>query len=250
MNYAEIKFVLSVKRGSKGVHVRRVQEWLTLHGYNVAVDEIFGPATEKALRKFQKANKLTVTGVSDQRTFELLVAPMSKALQRIDGAGETLASLTLKYAKQHLVPHPREVGGQNRGPWVRLYMKGNEGISWPWCAGFVCFCVQQASETLNVQMPFKYTFSCDTLAAFGKQNKAFVSGSDVKPSGLQKGCIFLVRKTSTDWTHTGFVSVFDEESFDTIEGNTNNDARREGPREGYEVCASIREYRKKDFVIL
>ncbi len=246
----EIKFVSGVGRGAKGVHVRRVQEWLTLHGYNVAVDGIFGPATERALSKFQKAQNLTVSGSSNQRTFEALVLPMTMALREIDSGQDTISSLTLKYAAQHLASHPREVGGQNRGPWVRLYMKGNEGPSWPWCAGFVCFCVQQASNTLKKQMPFSYTFSCDTLAAFGKQSKKFVAESDVEVDKLAPGSIFLVRRTATDWTHTGFVSEVNVNSFDTIEGNTNNDPRTEGPREGYEVCASVREYKKKDFISL
>ena len=55
-----------------------------------------------------------------------------------------------------------------------------------------------------------------------------------------------VRRTSTDWTHTGLVTAFGDELFHTVEGNTND----EGSREGYEVCARMRGYGSKDFIML
>jgi len=44
----------------------------------------------------------------------------------------------------------------------------------------------------------------------------------------------------------GFATKFDDEVFDTIEGNTND----EGHREGYEACQRVRAYKKKDFLKL
>ena len=55
-----------------------------------------------------------------------------------------------------------------------------------------------------------------------------------------------MRKTPTDWTHTGIVAEIHPEFFRTIEGNTNDD----GVREGYEVCTLTRSYTSKDFVLL
>jgi len=244
--HQEITFQQTVQRGSKGLNAKRVQEWLNLHGYNVAIDSNFGPASETALKRFQTKNGLPSTGVSDQATFEKLVAPMRDALANIPSQGKTLGQLTIEFAKQHLRHHPREVPGDNRGPWVRLYMNGNEGTPWAWCAGFVCFCLKQASTSLGKQMPFDYTYSCDTLAAFGKQKGIFLAEKDVTAAKLKPGSIFLVRRTGTDWIHTGFVSEAEKESFDTIEGNTND----QGSREGYEVCARIRAYDSKDFLVI
>ncbi len=49
--------------------LRRAQQMLAERGkFTGAVDGKFGPATQKALEKFQKENKLTVTGLPDQRT--------------------------------------------------------------------------------------------------------------------------------------------------------------------------------------
>jgi hypothetical protein len=41
------------KKGApKSLGVRRVQEWLCLHGFAVAIDNDFGDATEKAVKRF------------------------------------------------------------------------------------------------------------------------------------------------------------------------------------------------------
>ena len=50
--------------------VRRVQEWLNLHGRGVVVDGIFGPATAGAVRTFQGRNGLSGTGVVDEATLD------------------------------------------------------------------------------------------------------------------------------------------------------------------------------------
>ncbi len=80
--------------------------------------------------------------------------------------------------------------------------------------------------------------------------KPVVAQSDINPSNaadkLPPGTVFLNRRVSSDWTHTGFVVEARGETFATIEGNTND----EGSREGYEVCARTRGYAKKDFVRL
>jgi len=56
-------------------------------------------------------------------------------------------------ARAHLKAHPVEVGGDNRGPWVRAYMSGNDGSDWLWCAGFVTAIVAQAASLLGTATP-------------------------------------------------------------------------------------------------
>ncbi len=126
-------------------------------------------------------------------------------------------------------------------------MKGNEGAEWPWCAGFVCFVLQQAARTLGVSMPLPYTFSCDSLAAAGKERNSFLDGRrGVDPGAVVPGSLFLSRRTPLDWVHTGVVVSATAESFQTIEGNTNDS----GSREGFEVLGRTRGYAQKDFVRL
>jgi len=233
------------KRGDKGDKVKLIQEWLCFHGAHVRMDADFGPATEAAVKKFCTQAGLPANGVVDNTVFERLVAPMKAALAPISPRGKSLGELVVAYAQQHLQQHPREIGGENRGPWVRLYMDGHEGQQWAWCAGFVCFCLKQACNGLGVGLPITPSFSCDSLAASAKEKGKFLKEPAAGERGkIKPGSIFLVRHTPTDWTHTGIVVQAEGEIFDTIEGNTND----EGSREGFEVCARTRGYDKKDFI--
>jgi len=244
---SDMELGTTLSRGSRGIKVRLVQEWLTLHDLHVAVDGAFGPATEFAVRQFQKKKSLPQTGRVTRETFDELVAPMSRAAAGIEPGGRGLGALVVAFTRQHLKEHPREVGGQNSGPWVRLYMNGNEGAAWPWCAGFVSFVLNQACRSRGVSTPIQPSFSCDSLAASAKQRGRFVSESEAgtaKP--ITPGAIFLNRRTPTDWVHTGIVLRAREDVFETIEGNTND----QGSREGFEVCQRIRGYTQKDFILV
>jgi len=242
---SEWEFDGEIAADSSARRVRLVQEWLCLHGINLMIDGDYGPATTEAVREFQRQGSLKATGKVNRTTFEALVGPLDRALQGISTGTRTLGELGVAYARQHLAQSPREIGGQNRGPWVRLYMNGNEGPEWPWCAGFVCFVLRQAAKALDLPMPIRSSFSCDSLAASAKEKGRFLFGSDQGRGRVAPGALFLSRRTSTDWTHTGIVVSADVETLETIEGNT-NDA---GDREGYEVCRRIRGYEDKDFVL-
>lgn len=242
----EVAFPGDIASGKRGMAARRVQEWLCLHNHQVAVDADFGGVTEDAVKDFQAARNLTETGVVDELTHATMVAPMLAVLCPKIKQGLSFSDTVAAFARVHLAQHPLEVGGANCGPWVRIYMKGNEGRPWAWCAGFTTFCMEQAAETLGVAMPIKGSFSCDTLAAQAGLAGRFLAENDAVPGDLPEGTLFLVRRTSTDWTHVGLVTKAEAGSFQTLEGNTNDD----GDREGYEVCARRRGYGKKDFVLL
>jgi hypothetical protein len=227
---------------------RLIQEWLCLHGHGVVIDGIMGPATRAAIRRFQQMAGLPVTGRVSQAVMKELLKPLTRALARINPDGRSLPELVLAYAKQHLAEHPREVGGQNRGPWVRLYMDGHEGRNWPWCAGFATYVVRQAAETLQVPMPVSRAFGCDFLGKQAKERHRLVSAEDILRSRktIEPGYLFLVRQKKDDWAHIGIIADVDEVFFSTIEGNTNDD----GSHDGYEVCARTRAVTGKDFIAL
>jgi len=242
---AELIIAQDLARGSKGPDVKRVQEWLNLHGYGLGIDGGFGAVTEDGVRRFQKAKRLKQTGKVDKKTFSALVAPMSEVLQKPVKKPKNFGVAMLSYAKSHLAEHPVEVGGPNRGPWVRLYMDGNEGEQWAWCAGFATFVLKQASALMGVTPPIAGSFGCDQLAAQAKAKNIFLDERRA-PNEVRPGSLFLVRKSPTDWTQTGIVAEVHPEFFRTIEGNTNDD----GVREGYEVCTLTRSYASKDFILL
>jgi len=243
---AEVVLDSDVARGRQGTAVRRVQEWLTLQGHGLVVDGDFGPATERSVTDFQSVNQIGTTGAVDQDTWWELVRPMRDVLgHRLEGSWST-GEAALAYAQAHLEAHPREVGGANRGPWVRLYMHGRQGVDAPWCAGFTTFVTRQAADSTGVEPPIAGSSSCDALASQAKAAGVFLGQDTASPDQITPGALFLVRRTDTDWTHTGLVVTAEAETFGTVEGNTNDD----GDREGYEVCARTRGYADKDFILL
>lgn len=245
---------LPLERGSKGAAVKLLQEWLCLNDCKLSIDGAFGAATEATVRKFQTKSRIAATGIVDEETWNMLLLPLRNATRSLSTTAETYAQRVVASARQHLKAHPMEIGGQNAGPWIRLYMNGKEGADWPWCAGFVTYILAQASEGMKVDRnPLKPTASCDILASQAADKEILLTEKEIakdadKKSLLRPGAIFLVRssKTSSDYVHTGIVTAVHDEYFETVEGNT-NDA---GEREGYEVCRRLRGYGSKDFIIL
>lgn len=246
---AELAFTNTIKEGAKGMPARRVQEWLGFHGFKTGIDADYGSATTTTVKKFQAAKSLPATGNVDDETWMSLTAPIHDALR--DGTGTTLGERVRSIAQQHLSVHPIELGGANRGPWVRIYTGGFDGTEWAWCAGFVSSVLRQACQELGIKMPLKGSLSCDTLAAQAQAAGLFVAEKDlashkVQWADLGKSYIFLIRRTPGDWTHTGLGIGGLAGSFDTVEGNSNN----EGSSDGYEVCSLSRSAPKKDFIVL
>ncbi len=200
---------------------------------------------------FQHRKGLPESGRVNRDTWEALVEPMQRAVDVTVRAGSGLDSAVHAVAMAHLREHPIELGGDNRGPRVRLYTGGNDGSGWLRCASFVSFVVAQAAALTGTAMPIKGSPSCDTLAAQARERGRFVPGTALSNGNsawpdLGRCSIFLVRRTSTDWTHTGLAFDGEADTFSTIEGNTNDD----GSRNGYEVCRRMRSVSRKDFIVL
>ena len=248
----ELSFGGVNKKGDTGSKVRRVQEWLLINKFPSGIDGVFGDATESCVTSFQQSVGLPQTGTVNQGTWKALVEPLNRALTPIQfSAGTSRAEAILQVAQQHLAEHPVEAGGDNSGPWVRIYLDGNQGPAWRWCAGFVTFVIKQACAQIGQPMPVPGSYSCDSLAYQAKEAGIFVRGTQIENgnvpwSGLGAAQIFLVRKTATDWVHTGFSFGGANTVFSTIEGNTNEG----GSANGYEVARRTRSVPKKDFIKL
>lgn len=235
------------KRGDSGRGVQFVQEWLCLRGMGVLVDRRFGAATEYAVRLFQHSEKLPATGVVNDATWEALIAPMRAATAAVPATGQRLGDAVLTCAEQHLAANAREVGGQNRGPWVRLYMNKKDGRPFAWCAGFATYCIHQAAASLGVNAPLPFAYSVPRLVRIAKSKKRFIA----EPSAAQRakitpGSLFVVRGGPHGWRHVGIVNTIEDEIFTSIEGNSNDDLQTNS----YEVCRRIRsfEFETKDFI--
>jgi murein L,D-transpeptidase YcbB/YkuD len=57
-----------LKRGSKGIDVKKLQIALNKYNYNLEVDGVFGPNTERALKDYQKKHGLVADGIAGDKT--------------------------------------------------------------------------------------------------------------------------------------------------------------------------------------
>jgi hypothetical protein len=221
-------------------HIKHIQEWLCLHDFGVVIDGELGLATKLALQRFQRAHDLAATGTDDQQTIGALTKPIRDVQSLRLPVYKMSYSATVAFcAAQHLREHPREVGGQNRGPWVRLYMDGREGD--PWCAGFVTYIIKQAAELLKIEPPIAGSVSSALLAGQAKAAHLQVNCATKPPPGS----IMLVKGGAHGYNHCGIVVSSGADTFETIEGNTNDS----GSAEGYEVCKRTRSYGGKEFIV-
>lgn len=88
--YASAPFVQTavLKQGATGGEVKEVQRRLKQWGYyNGAVDGVYGPATVKAVKAFQKKNGLTVDGIAGKSTYAALGMNDSVKVLENDGSG-------------------------------------------------------------------------------------------------------------------------------------------------------------------
>lgn len=67
-----------VKRGNDGFPVRTLQQDLRARNHSVAVDGIFGPQTESAVKAFQQSKGLSADGIVGPQTWPKLVMQVKK----------------------------------------------------------------------------------------------------------------------------------------------------------------------------
>lgn len=234
-------------RGDTGSGVRLVQEWLCLRSVGVLIDGRFGAATEHAVGLFQQQNGLDTTGVVDDQTWSALIEPHDRATAPVQSASGRWSETVVACAERHLAANAREVGGQNRGPWVRLYMNGADGRPFAWCAGFATYCVHQAAASVGVAPPLPRVFGVPRLVKIARaQGRLLLRPTPGQRATISPGSLFVVRGGKCGWSHVGIVAAIEGEVFRTIEGNSNDDLQTNS----YEVCRRIRsfEFETKDFI--
>lgn len=219
-----------LRPGASGPDVRRLQEWLSLRGFDPGpVDGAYGRLTEAAVRAFQSQRDMADSGAADVETLAALSDPLAQAFfsPLPVARGESLPVAAWAAARRHLASSPREVGGPNGGPWVRSYMGGRQGAEYPWCAGFASTVVRQGAEAAAAPLPFRLSVGCDEIARAARAAGLLVPAAGARPP--RGAAVFLVRgRREGDWTHTGLCMVRPDGSLLTVEGNTNERGGREG----------------------
>lgn len=256
--FAEIKPpFLPLKVGSTDSGVKRVQEWLTLHGFATGIDGDFGPATRDALKAFQTAHGLPVTGEVDLACWEALVAPLVRAEAPLPPSAGTFGQGVLAVAAAWLANKAREVGGDNRGPWVRQCGRGIDQSKvgfFPWCQVYGSHVWIRASRELGLPLPFDLVDGNGVVSAYVPWvvNQARKAGKFMVGAGagrIAPGSMFFVPGNidgQLSHIHVGLVVSDDGDVVQTNEGNTNS----AGGSNGYEVARRFRRKANLDFGLL
>ncbi len=223
-------------RGSKGAEVKELQRLLKERGYPVAKDGDFGNQTYRAVRAFQTQNldqhgqPLKIDGEVGPLTWWSLThpKPLIMPASAVDYAvmpplkmgGSALGRAALKAAIGEMNAGAREIGGDNRGKWVRQYLEPaglSEGESW--CASFVSWCFLQSCGMDAAQMPFPYCPGArELLRQLKKRDMTHAPNSAYEP---QPGDIVVWwREKLEGWKgHVGLVHQLKDGMLYTIEGN-------------------------------
>lgn len=225
-----------ISSGSTSSEVERLQMLLNERGYHVAVDGIFGRGTMNALRAFQAQNldqhgqPLVADGKAGPLTWWSLMHPKPSAqinpvvsflgMPPVSAGGSSIGRSALRAAIGECRNGAGEIGGNNRGKWVRQYLapagiaEGN-----PWCASFVSWCYLQSCGGKKSKMPFQYNPGARSLMrSLDKNGWTHPPGSDYAP--VPGDLVFWWRVKSTGWQgHVGLVHQLSGGMLYTIEGN-------------------------------
>ncbi len=169
------------------------------------------PAHITALTAFWQDNHsgLSVDGKCGPATRETLEAAMGPptsdvAKEALDVAIENIGN--------------GEEGGNNSGPFVEMLKgkvwDGDNDDDGAWCADFVGWCIEQASDRLGVDMPIQRSGGAKRLFRNIK-----MAGSEV--SNPQPGDVVCWdRGNPGSWMgHIGFVEKYEDGILHTVEGN-------------------------------
>ena len=80
----------TVRKGSKGEAVKGLQNALTQRGSHADVDGVFGPATENAVRQFQRDFGLSEDGIAGPDTWGALNVYVVQSGDTLSGIAEQL----------------------------------------------------------------------------------------------------------------------------------------------------------------
>lgn len=140
-----------VAYGSSGSAVKELQEALNRHGYDLAVDGIFGEKTKAAVRSYQKKNGLKLDGIAGEETWGSLMnsaasmeetappapsvspntsAALEKLEQGFQPSADTAAALEYAKSLDALVPAEYESAFDEQLAALYEEMNGREAFSY------------------------------------------------------------------------------------------------------------------------
>jgi len=225
-----------LKKGSQDPMVKDLQQVLQELDYDIPVTGTFDTATYNAVRNFQSnhlnihGTPLEVDGTVGDLTWWALKNPRTTVtagdidytiMPDISLGASTIGRAALQFAINELKAGAGEVGGNNKGPWIKKYLQPaglEEGQ--PWCASFVSWCFLQAAGGDKTAMPFKYNGAARNVYNQYKQKGWVLDGNDPAQTPAPGDIVAWWRTSlASGKGHIGFVHHFANGFLYTIEGN-------------------------------
>lgn len=127
----------TLKSGSKGAAVKRLQNSLTASGRHVSATGNYGTATANAVKSVQRAKKLRVTGVANVSVWNLLqngdpIVKVKKAAKKKSSSSSSKGAKAVAFAKKQLGdryrygasgPNAWDCSGLTAGAWKSAGVK-------------------------------------------------------------------------------------------------------------------------------
>lgn len=224
-----------LRKGDKGPEVHALSQELLRVGLIQEGSDVFDEDMEMALKAWQvhgiddRGRKLKVDGVYGPRTAasfsndgnaRLDLVPLPDDITDFRSSGSTLRNQALNFAIKEMRAGAREVGGNNKGPFVNKYHRSAAASErqWAWCAAFASWCYQQAADLLGVPMPFTYTGGAQRIYRdLKQQGKTFDIGECEPRAG---DLVIWWRGETRTWKgHVGIVWGYVNDVLYVIEGN-------------------------------
>lgn len=188
-----------LKKGSKGTRVKQLQMFLSWYGIKTDPDGDFGKNTEKSLKKWQKAEKLTDDGVYGKKSYAKALTYKAAAKKPAAPSKTTAAKPATATKQQKLIAKMKELAWAYGTPATKYSYKTGAPKAvcksamkkYGWadnkaelsdCGNFVSTVVREA----GIDKSFKALHGVKT--PFPKTEKAFniVHSGKAIPSGLLK----------------------------------------------------------------
>jgi peptidoglycan hydrolase-like protein with peptidoglycan-binding domain len=226
-----------LKKGQTGNDVLELQNILQELDYDIDLTGVYDVPTFKAVRDFQSSHvdihgqPLTVDGSVGALTMWALEHPrinvsathafdFTKMPEEVNGESP-VGRKALEIAIEELNAGAGEIGGNNKGIWVKKYLKPvGLGEGQPWCAGFVSWCFQESATRTGTSSPFKYSAGARNiyhqLRTMGKTVDLTSNGDQAKPGDI---VAWWRTSMSSGKGHIGIVHHEADGFIYTIEGN-------------------------------
>ena len=239
-----------LRRGDHGPDVGELQVRLNMLGAKLAVDGAFGPATEAAVKDFQRSSWIGADGVVDHATRKELaatyqaskVAPTeppsdTRATEVYVATGSPdFGAMVLTIAREDLAASVRETGGHNDGIDLRrLYFDPiHLAPGSNWCAAALRSWMVRAAERLGIAMPIDGSAGAQATMAQFKAAGLWITAATARahPDLIVAGMVPVWDRASAAEPWAGHIGVTSGpvavvgRVFPTVEGNSGPAADR------------------------